>query len=144
MDGLTCADLPLAVDVRQSMIVSRHRRVHQQLAANEREKKKVNGLVRSESQLVVDVTEVWATRHTRVWAIAMACLPVEYLIVDGPDDNSVTKTAAHGRRSVNTSPVIIDLDARQDPSSSSFQKRTDDISCSEADTVSCLSACEVP
>lgn len=70
--------------------------------------------------------------------------PLEYLIVDSPDDNSVTKTAAHGRRSVNTSPVIIDLDARQDPSSSSFQKRTDDISCPEADTVSCLSACEVP
>ena len=69
--------------------------------------------------------------------------PVEYITVDGPDNSSVTKTAAHSRRSVNTSPVIIDLDARQDPSPSSFQKRNDDTSWPKADTVSCLSACEV-
>ena len=70
--------------------------------------------------------------------------PVEVIIVDGPDDSSVTKSSANGGRgSPSTSTVVIDLDAGQDPSSSSLQKRKDGISRPEADTVNCLSTCEV-
>ena len=70
--------------------------------------------------------------------------PVEVIIVDGPDDSSVTKSSANGGRgSPSTSSVVIDLDAGQDPSSSSLQKRKDGISRPEADTVNCLSTCEV-
>ena len=40
--------------------------------------------------------------------------PVEYIIVDSPDDSPVNKTAAHGRSSLTLSPVINDLYERQD------------------------------
>ena len=69
--------------------------------------------------------------------------PMEIIIVDRRDDSSVTKSSANGGGSPSTSSVVIDLDAGQDPSSSSLQKRNDDISCLEADTLSCLSTCEV-
>ena len=69
--------------------------------------------------------------------------PAEVVIVDGPDDSSVNKSAANGRRSLSTRPVIIDLDEEKEPTSSSLQKSKDDISCPEADAVSCLSMCEV-
>ena len=79
--------------------------------------------------------------HANLGAIDDQC-PVEVVIVDGPDDSSVTKSAANGRRSRSTCSEIVDIDEGQDTPSSSLQKSKDN-SCPEADPVSCLSMCEV-
>ena len=55
MNGLTCSDLPLTVDVREYMRVSRERRIHQQLEVNKRGKKKEGGLTWAELAPTVDV-----------------------------------------------------------------------------------------